>query len=307
MFSYRHAFHAGNHADVLKHTILISVLKHLTEKEVALTVVDTHAGAGVYRLDSKFAKTSGESAEGIAKILAISDKSKDPSKAFAPALVDYVDMIKRFNPEGGAKIYPGSPLIIQSLLRVQARDKLKLFELHSTDFKALDANMAALNARRQVAVTRQDGFEGLKALLPPPSRRGMVLIDPSYELKGDYSRVIAAMQDSMKRFATGTYMIWYPVIARLEAHALPGRLKSFAGQNKKPWINATLDVGDAIVDPNAPLPEPGEVQHLGLRSSAVFIINPPYTLKAELQTVLPQMVSALGRGSGKTWKLDSGG
>ncbi|HVE53706.1 MAG TPA: 23S rRNA (adenine(2030)-N(6))-methyltransferase RlmJ, partial [Ramlibacter sp.] len=207
MFSYRHGFHAGNHADVLKHMVLIAVLKHLTAKPTALTVVDTHAGAGLYRLDDDFAGTSGESLDGIVKLLA------SPLAAEPPGLVaDYLDMVKRFNPSGRTKIYPGSPFVTQALLRQEARDKLRLFELHPTDSKALATHVDQLEAGRQVTLLREDGFEGLRALLPPPSRRALVLIDPSYEIKNDYGRVAACIQESLKKFATGTYMVWYPVI-----------------------------------------------------------------------------------------------
>ena len=131
-----------------------------------------------------------------------------------------METVAGFNPSGQLKIYPGSPFITQALLREEARDKLKLFEMHPTDSKALAANIAQLKAGRQVAVARQDGFEGLKAFLPPPSRRALVLIDPSYEIKSDYQKVSGCIQDSLKRFSTGTYAVWYPVIPRPEAHEL---------------------------------------------------------------------------------------
>jgi 23S rRNA (adenine2030-N6)-methyltransferase len=203
MFSYRHAFHAGNHADVLKHTTLLAVLRHMTQKEAALNVFDTHAGAGLYRLDGDFAKTSEEAAEGFLKLVA-----SKPATPFAPALKDYIDMVAGFNTGNHWSVYPGSPFIIQSLL--SGRDKLKMFELHPTDTKTLIANVAQLEAGRQVTVLREDGFEGLKKFLPPPSRRALVLCDPSYEVKNDYSRVVAMVADAMLRFATGTYAVWYP-------------------------------------------------------------------------------------------------
>src|SRR5690348_6236431 len=229
MFSYRHAFHAGNHADVLKHLVLIASLRHLTQKDSALVVVDTHAGAGLYRLDGDYAGTSGEAADGVVKLfaaLAPSNGSRVAVKDIAPLLQDYMETVGGFNPGGQLKIYPGSPFITQSMLREEARDKLKLFETHPTDSKALAANIAQLKAGRQVAAARQDGFEGLKAFLPPPSRRALVLIDPSYEIKSDYQKVTACLQDSLKRFATGVYAIWYPIIPRPEAHDLPRRLKT---------------------------------------------------------------------------------
>jgi 23S rRNA (adenine2030-N6)-methyltransferase len=201
MFSYRHAFHAGNHADVLKHTMVIAMLRHLTQKDAALVAIDTHAGAGLYRLDGDYAGTSGEAADGVVKLFAALKPAKASDAAIkdiAPVLLDYLDMVAGFNTPGQLKIYPGSPFIIQRLLREEARDKLKLFELHPTDIKALAGNIAQLKAGRQVAVAREDGFEGLKSFLPPPSRRAFVLIDPSYEIKSDYAKVSAADRPELR-------------------------------------------------------------------------------------------------------------
>ena len=153
MFSYRHAFHAGNHADVLKHTVLVAVLQHLIQKDAALTVLDTHAGAGLYRLDGDYAHASGEAAEGFLRLA--------QAPALAPALQEYVDLVRSFNASAAStKIYPGSPFIAQRLLR--AHDRLKLFELHPTDHRLLAGNVAQLEAGRQVAILLEDGFEGLK-------------------------------------------------------------------------------------------------------------------------------------------------
>jgi 23S rRNA (adenine2030-N6)-methyltransferase len=305
MFSYRHAFHAGSHADVLKHTMLIAILRHLTVKETALTVVDTHAGAGLYRLDGDYAGTSGEAADGVVKLfaaLAPAGGAKPAIQEVAPLLQDYLETVAAFNPSGQLKIYPGSPFIVQRLLREEARDKLKLFEMHPTDSKALAANIAQLKVGRQVAVAREDGFEGLKAFLPPPSRRALVLIDPSYEIKSDYPKVSACIQDSLKRFSTGTYAIWYPVIPRPEAHELPRRLKTLATQAGRPWLHATLAIGQA--EERNILGEPDRGQ--GLTASGMFVINPPHTLKPALQASLPQMLQVLERGRGKGQTLESG-
>jgi 23S rRNA (adenine2030-N6)-methyltransferase len=306
MFSYRHAFHAGNHADVLKHTVLIATLRHLTQKDTALTVVDTHAGAGLYRLDGDYAGTSGEAADGVIKLFAAlkpGGKAKPTIPDIAPALQDYLDLVAGFNSSSQLKIYPGSPFIIQRLLREEARDKLKLFEMHPTDIKSLVANVAQLQAGRQVAVAREDGFEGLKAFLPPPARRALVLIDPSYEIKTDYQKVTASIQDSLKRFVTGTYAVWYPVIPRPEAHEVPRRLKTLATQAGRPWLHATLNIGQAE-ERNVPgEPERGQ----GLTASGIFVINPPHTLKAALQLALPQMLQVLGRGRGQGQAVEAGG
>jgi 23S rRNA (adenine2030-N6)-methyltransferase len=293
--NYRHAFHAGNHADVLKHLMLAAILRHLTQKDTPLMVVDTHAGAGLYRLDGEYAGTSGESADGILKLASAVSAVKD----VAPAIADYLALVAEFNKPGQWKVYPGSPFVVHRFLREEARDKLKLFEMHPTDSKSLAANVAQLEAGRQVAVARQDGFEGLKAFLPPPSRRALVLIDPSYEIKSDYAKVTAAVTDSLKRFATGVYAVWYPIIPRPEAHDLPRRLKTIANNAGKPWLHATLSIGHEAA-------KPGDVKHgHGLTASGMFVVNPPHTLKAALQQALPQLVDVLGRGKGAGHTLES--
>ena len=178
MFSYRHAFHAGNHADVLKHTALIAVLRYLTQKDAPLMVIDTHAGAGLYRLDGDYANTSGEARQGYLKLRESASMTSSATGPSVPdALNDYLQLVQSFNAPGNHKIYPGSPFIIHQLLRPQ--DKLKLFELHPTDIKALVANTAQLEAGRRITTHREDGFEGLKKFLPPPHRRSLVLMDPS--------------------------------------------------------------------------------------------------------------------------------
>jgi 23S rRNA (adenine2030-N6)-methyltransferase len=231
MFSYRHAFHAGNHADVLKHTVLLAILKYMAQKDTAFTVFDTHAGAGLYRLDGDYAQTSAEASDGFIKLAASKVK-----EGLAPALQDYMDMVATFNAKGQWKVYPGSPFIIQQQLK--DRDKLKVFDLHPTDSKTLSANIAQLEVGRQVAILREDGFEGIKKFLPPPSRRALVLCDPSYEIKNDYARVPAMVADALQRFATGTYAVWYPIIPRPEAHDIPKKLKTLANKAGKSWLHA---------------------------------------------------------------------
>ena len=312
MFSYRHAFHAGNHADVLKHTVLIAVLRHLRLKDTALTVFDTHAGAGLYRLDGEYAATSGEAAGGFLKLLSAIESPPTPAKkpsaaaksiaeGLAPVIRDYVDLVASFNNKGSNKVYPGSPFIIQRLLG--ERDKLKVFEIHPTDAKTLSANIAQLEAGRQVAVLREDGFEGIKKFLPPPARRALVLSDPSYEIKNDYARVVAMVADSLIRFATGTYAVWYPLIPRPEAHDVPRKLKTLATKAGKPWLNATLTVKSSKLTSD----EAGEVVRPGLPASGMFIINPPHTLKAALQLALPQLAEMLGQDQHATSTVEFGG
>jgi 23S rRNA (adenine2030-N6)-methyltransferase len=340
MFSYRHAFHAGNHADVLKHATLIAILNHLLEKDAALMVVDTHAGAGLYRLDGDYAETSGESVEGYKKLvqsqlqsqnaaktadkntdkntakkeavaivptaqeaiknIAKSSKNTTPA-ALAPLLQNYLAAVAEFNKTGSHRVYPGSPFIIQQLLR--EHDKLKLFELHPTDSRTLIDNIAQLNAGRKIAVLAQDGFEGVKKFLPPPARRALVLCDPSYEMKDDYARVLSMVSDAMVRFATGTYAVWYPIIPRPEAHDLPKRLKTLATKQGKSWLHATLTVKSSKLTTDSE----GETVRPGLPASGMFIINPPFTLKPALALALPQMVEALGQDKNAAFGLESGG
>jgi 23S rRNA (adenine2030-N6)-methyltransferase len=308
MFSYRHAFHAGNHADVLKHLILLATVRHLMRKDAGITFVDTHAGAGLYRLDSDHAEKAGEAAGGIMRLITTlrpADGAAPP--ASDPLIDDYLDLVADFNPDGVLRVYPGSPFVIQRLLRPASRDRLRLFELHPTDGRLLAGNASQLEgaARRAVTVTRQDGFEGLKSVLPPPplgpsaSRRALVLIDPSYEIKTDYARVAQAVQDALRRFATGHYLIWYPIIGRPEAHDLPRRLRQLAQHAGRPWLHATLNVGH-----QADLP-PGARQ--GLTASGMFVINPPYTLEAGLRGALPLLRDILGRGRGQAYTLDAAG
>ena len=332
MFSYRHAFHAGNHADVLKHTALLAVLRHMTQKDTALNVFDTHAGAGLYRLDGDYAQTSGEAADGYLKLLAAlapasstADKPQAPvtqgqaatdnaavksatvksakPATVAPALQDYLDLVASFNKVGSHKVYPGSPFIIHHLLQERDRDRLKLFEIHPTDAKTLGANIAQLNAGRSIAVLQEDGFEGLKKFLPPPSRRALVLCDPSYEIKSDYPRVVDMLTDAVKRFATGTYMVWYPIIPRPEAHDLPRKLKTLANREKLPWLNATLTVKSSKLGHD----DAGDVVRPGLPASGVFVINPPHTLKAALTAALGQAAQHLAQGKHKAFEVESGG
>ena len=320
MFSYRHAFHAGNHADVLKHIVLVATLRHLMGKDGALTLIDTHAGAGIYRLDESAARTSGEALAGIARLQALHESpgqssnpapERDGQAESAPEievniLSDYLALIADFNrstPRGQPwRVYPGSPLLMHALMsephRAAVRDRLRLFELHPTDVQALHAHVAQLGAGRQVTLAREDGFEGLKSLLPPPaaargSRRALVLIDPSYEIKSDYARVAACIQDSLRRFPTGVFLVWHPIIARPEAHTLARRLRTLAGQAGRAWLHATLHIGAA--------PD-GQ----GLSASGLFVINPPHTLQAGLQACLPRVQEILGEGRGRaqSWSVE---
>jgi 23S rRNA (adenine2030-N6)-methyltransferase len=226
-----------------------------------------------------------------------------PEKGANPgALEDYLELVRSFNPgmrDGGKlRIYPGSPFIIQRFL--QGRDRLKAFELHPTDTRTLSKNIAQLEAGRQVAVLHEDGFGSAKKYLPPPSRRALVVCDPSYEMKADYMRVADYIQEALQRFATGVYLVWYPIIPRPEAHELPRRLASIARRAGKPFLLATLTVKSSKFTKS----ETGEVQRPGLPASGVFVVNPPHTLKPALAQALPAMKALLGQGSNAAFSLE---
>ncbi|RMX08804.1 23S rRNA (adenine(2030)-N(6))-methyltransferase RlmJ [Corticibacter populi] len=293
MFSYRHAFHAGNHADVLKHVVLSATLRYLVQKETALSILDIHAGCGLYRLDGDYARTSSESQQGIQQLLA--SRRAAPDSPVAAAVAGYLDILQAYNPgmaDGGSpRIYPGSPAIMQHFLRPQ--DQMQLFELQPADMRALEGNMANLPLARRTHVWHEDGFNGCLRFLPPPSRRALVLCDPSYELKSDYAQVVRWLDAALTRFATGTYLIWYPIIPRPEAHELPRKLKTLARQAGKSWLHATLSIKSGV---QSGVHIPGEkVKRGGMAASGVVVINPPYTLHAELKDALPQLRDWMGQ------------
>jgi 23S rRNA (adenine2030-N6)-methyltransferase len=276
MLAYRHAFHAGNHADVLKHTVLALVLRYMNSKPKTYRLIDTHAGAGGYSLEGRFAKKKGEYEQGIARLWSRDDLPE--------AVADYVALVRQFNPQGRLEQYPGSPAIAQMLLRAQ--DQLRLFELHPTDHRILASYLGTVKGAE---VYDTDGFEGLKGQVPPSSRRAVVLMDPSYEGHGDYSRVIGSLREAIARFSEGVYMVWYPQVTKLEAAQLPKRLQAFA---PKSWLHARLTV------------QRPDSQGFGLAGSGVFIINPPFTLHDQLLHVLPYLTDVLGQYDGANYLLE---
>ncbi len=278
MLSYRHAFHAGNHADVLKHCILVNLMRYLAQKDKAYWFIDTHAGAGAYGLDAGYSSQNAEHEAGISRLWRQTD--------LPPALEDYVAVVRAINPNGNLSLYPGSPYLASKLLREQ--DRMRLFELHPTDVDLLGKTFP--DAGNRIIVTRGDGFAGLKALLPPPSRRALVLIDPSYEDKADYQNVFQALSDSLERFATGVYAIWYPLLQRQEAQRLAER---FARLKNVEWINASLSVSAPSRD------------GFGMHGSGMFIVNPPWTLADTLRECLPYLARTLGVEGGGSFSLSS--
>lgn len=270
MLSYRHAFHAGNFADVLKHVVLIEILTYLAQKEKPFCVIDTHAGAGKYALDSDFALKTREFESGIAQLWQRDDLPSSVS--------NYIELQKRFNANGQFKTYAGSPLLIKQLLR--AKDRLCLFELHSNEFEILKTNM---KSDKRVTLEKADGLKNSLALLPPVERRGLVLIDPSYEIKSDYSEVVKTLIQMYKRFATGTYALWYPVIERGRNEVLEMALK------KSGILNIALfELGIAPDNSGR-----------GMNASGMIVINPPWHLADTMKNVLPYLAEILGeKGEG---------
>jgi 23S rRNA (adenine2030-N6)-methyltransferase len=278
MLSYRHAFHAGNHADVLKHFVLMQLLQYLNQKDKPYWVIDTHAGAGMYALEQDYAAKNVEYESGIARLWARND--------LPPPLSEYVQLVRKLNMDGALRFYPGSPWVTMQLLR--GGDRLRLFELHPTDSKLLHENFEG--AGRRVKVEEADGFAGLKAVLPPPPRRGLVLIDPSYEEKQDYQRVPAALQDALKRFETGMYGVWYPMLQRHESQLFAEKLKQLPA---KSWLHASLTVNTPSID------------GFGMHGSGMFVLNPPWTLPAMLREAMPYLAKVLGQDPGAGFVLES--
>lgn len=267
MLAYRHAFHAGNHADVLKHIVLTRVLRYMNQKDKPYRYIDTHAGAGGYSLEGQYAQKKGEYLQGIARLW---DRDDLPELA-----ADYVQLVKRFNPDGRMEQYPGSPAFAQMLLR--PGDQMRLFERHPTDHRILTSFLAETKG---VEVRDSDGFDGLKGQVPPSSRRAVTLMDPSYEGHGDYGRVIVSLREALERFVEGVYMVWYPQVSKLEAAQLPRRLETLA---PKGWLHVRLTV------------QVPDAQGFGLAGSGMFILNPPYTLHDELVELMPYLVDVLGQ------------
>ena len=283
MFSYRHGFHAGNHADVLKHCVLLEVLDYFKNKETGFVYVDTHAGAGLYDLSGKWANTRNEYAEGIGRLW---------SATQMPSLVsDYLAAIRALNPTGELQLYPGSPWL--ALQTVRSQDRLRMFELLAAEAQVLEHNLSQQRhlPPRAIKLEMRDGFAALKSVLPPPTRRAVVLIDPAYENKQDYRAVVQSVKDALTRFATGCYMIWYPRVNRLQVEQMLKQLQNLQGVQ---WLQAELTVCKAPTD-----------QH-GLFGSGILVINPPYTLQKKLQVALPWLAKTLAQDTTANWKLRTG-
>jgi 23S rRNA (adenine2030-N6)-methyltransferase len=278
MLSYRHAFHAGNHADVLKHVVMVQLLRYLTQKDKPLWFIDTHAGAAAYALNEGYATKNAEYESGIGRLW--------PREDLPQPVAEYVAEVRALNPDGVLRRYPGSPQLALQLLRKQ--DRLRMFELHSTESQLLQQYFRGDAPRAMVQAG--DGFAGLQAQLPPPSRRALVLIDPSYEDKGDYRRVLAALRDAQKRFRAGVYAVWYPQVQRRESRQFPEQLKQL---QDKDWLHVSLTV------------KKPEASGYGLHGSGMFILNPPWLLPKALEPALPYLARVLGQDSAAGFSLES--
>ncbi len=280
MLAYRHAFHAGNHADVLKHTVLALVLHYMNLKDKGWRYIDTHAGAGGYSLQGDYAKKRAEFEHGIAALM---DKTDLP----AP-LAELKRLVLEFNGNKGLIQYPGSPAIARALMRPQ--DQLRLYEMHPTDHKILESYLGEVPG---VEVKLGDGYASLKSQLPPTTKRGVVLIDPPYEIKTDYLRVLGALREALERFPDCVVILWLPQLQLVEAAQLPQRLKATADAGaKKGWLNARLTVAQA------------DARGFGMLGSSVFIANPPHTLHDDLQPVMPYLAQALAQFDGARSALE---
>ena len=276
MLSYRHSFHAGNHADVLKHIVLMLILENLKLKEKGFFYLDTHSGVGRYRLSSNESEKTGEYKEGIVRLWYQTDLPEDVAR--------YVKMIKKLN-YGGKELryYAGSPLIAAELLRPQ--DRALLTELHPSDYPILRNNFSDY---KNVTVKCDNGFQQVKATLPPKERRGLVLIDPPYELKEDYDLVVKAIEEGYKRFATGTYAIWYPVVLRQQTKRI---FKGLEATGIRKILKIELSV------------RPDSDQR-GMTASGIVVINPPWTLETQMKEILPYLTKTLVPEGTGSWTVD---
>jgi 23S rRNA (adenine2030-N6)-methyltransferase len=260
--------------------VLTRVLRYMAEKDKPYTLIDTHAGAGGYSVEGRYAQKKAEYSEGVAKLY---DRKDLP----AP-LADYMSLVHAFNPDGQLRQYPGSPAIANFLLR--ETDRLRAYELHSTDHRIL---ASYLESRPNTQVSDRDGFSAIKAELPSPTRRAALLMDPSYEIKSDYAKVLAALREALERAPDTVVMIWYPQLQLLESTQMLPRLKASAdAMAKKGWLHARLTVAQA------------DERGFGMLGSGMLVVNPPFTLHDELAECLPLLVERLGQYDGANYVLE---
>lgn len=275
MLSYRHAYHAGNHADVLKHLVLVNILRYLRRKEKPICYVDSHAAAGGYSLSSDEALKGAEYQSGIAKLWERKDLPK--------CLLDYRQLVVEFNPDNELSRYPGSPWLAGQILAKQ--DKLWLHELHPAEAENL---RNTFKGDRRVKVVEGDGYHGVIALMPPVQRRGLVLIDPSYEVKTEYQQVIDTLVAAHRRFATGVYALWYPVVSRQRIDKLERALIATGIKRIQQF--------ELNVQP--------ENRGYGMSGSGMIIVNPPWGLMDEMKQALPYLTKHLSEQGKGNYRIE---
>lgn len=276
--NYRHAYHAGGFSDVVKHAVLCRVLVHLREKPAAFRVIDTHAGAGGYDLSGPEARRTGEWRDGIGKLVCA-----ELAPPIRSLLTPYLDAIAALNPQGEPSLYPGSPALAQALLRRQ--DRLIACELEPQAAAALKRCLRGDARAKAIAI---DGWTALTAYVPPKERRGLVLIDPPFEQEGEFSRLVQGLAAAHRKWPTGIYLLWYPVKETAEVITFTRKLARL-GIGK--MLRVELIVAPAVTDG-------------GLRGSGLIVVNPPWRLYDELQTLLPALAQIFSRGATKGVALD---
>lgn len=294
MLSYRHAFHAGNNADILKHAVLSLIAIHMKQKEKPFSYLDSHAGAGSYSLDTDWAKMTGEAERGI---LAIMERDDVPE-----TLKPYIAICREFYRNGHR--YPGSPAIVQALARPS--DRLTLMELHPTEIENLRSNMAG---DPRLHIHHRDGYQGLMALCPPEPRRGFALIDPSYETSDDFTRTAETLIALHRRWSAGILVLWYPLLQRRSGEILA--LKDRFYTSEIPGVLTAELIVDtpekAHVLPECsenPQEETENATGYGLYGSGMLVIGPPWKLDADLEEILPWLARVLGKDGNGSWNLE---
>jgi 23S rRNA (adenine2030-N6)-methyltransferase len=282
--NYRHAFHAGGFADVIKHIVLVRMLLYLQEKQAAFRVIDTHAGAGLYDLTGEEARRGGEWLTGIARIM-----QARFSETTLPLVMPYLDIVRAFNPGRDLAAYPGSPLIARALLRPQ--DRLTACEVEPKARKRL---IDALRRDTQARVVDLDGWLALPAFVPPNERRGLVLIDPPYEQKDEFERLAEGFAEAYAKWPTGSYLLWYPVKSRRATDTLARHVAEIVAASKPAGKALRLEFSVA--------PQAADA---ALVSTGLLIVNPPWTLLGELKAILPELEKPLGQGGASRFRLEA--
>ncbi len=283
--NYRHAFHAGNFADVIKHIVLVRILVHLQEKNAAFRVIETHAGAGLYDLAGEEAARSGEWRQGIGRI--VQARFSEPTFALVKP---YLEIVRAFNPESAElKVYPGSPLIARSLLRPQ--DRLTACEVEAGARKAL---IDALRRDTQARVVDLDGWTALPAFVPPNERRGLVLIDPPYERKDEFEQLAVSFAAAFTKWPTGGYLMWYPAKSRRATDELTRRVAQAVSRARPPGKCLRVEFSVAPQGPTT-----------GLVSAGLLIVNPPWTLGQDLKLILSELEKPLGVGGAARFRIET--